>query len=152
MSICRKVLVIHGPNLNMLGQREKQVYGTSTLIDINNAMQERAKQRGMELEFLQTNHEGIMVDAIQQAQGQYNCIILNPAAFTHYSIAVRDAVAAITVPVLEVHLSNIYSREEFRQHSVIAPVARGQISGFGISSYLLAVEAAALLMGGENCV
>lgn len=149
MANCRKVLVIHGPNLNMLGQREKKVYGTSALTDINNAMQERAGQRSLSLDFLQTNHEGIMVDVIQQAQGQYNCIILNPAAFTHYSIAVRDAVAAITIPVLEVHLSNIYSREEFRHHSVIAPVAKGQIAGFGVNSYLLAVEAAALLLDGE---
>lgn len=137
-----KVLIIHGPNLNLLGQREPGIYGSTTLENINSLLYERAAELGLELSIIQTNHEGVMVDTIQQAQGEYACIIINPAAFTHYSIAVRDALAAVTIPAIEVHLSNIYRREEFRHHSVISPIAIGQISGFGSHGYLLALEAA----------
>ncbi|WP_144350384.1 type II 3-dehydroquinate dehydratase [Sporomusa termitida] len=143
-----RVLVLHGPNLNLLGKREPEVYGRTTLDDINDLLSRRAKELGIELTIIQTNHEGIMVDTIQQAHANFACIIINPAAFTHYSIAVRDALAAINVPAVEVHLSNIYRREEFRQHSVISPVAVGQIAGFGATGYLLALEAAYALIRG----
>ncbi|MEL7635352.1 MULTISPECIES: type II 3-dehydroquinate dehydratase [Sporomusa] len=145
-----KILVLHGPNLNFLGKREPDIYGATTLEDINAMLQERAEGLGLELTVIQTNHEGVMIDAIQQAQGQYACIIINPAAFTHYSIAVRDALAAVSVPAIEVHLSNIYRREEFRHHSVVSPIAVGQIAGFGANSYLLALEAAAGLLGADK--
>lgn len=145
-----KILVLHGPNLNLLGKREPEIYGSTTLEDINTMLKERAKGLGLELTVIQTNHEGVMIDAIQQAQGQYACIIINPAAFTHYSIGVRDALAAVSVPAIEVHLSNIYRREEFRHHSVVSPIAVGQIAGFGANSYLLALEAAAGLIGADK--
>lgn len=141
-----KILVIHGPNLNLLGKREPEIYGTTTLEDINSMLREKAKHLGLELTIIQTNHEGVIIDTIQQAQTMYACIIINPAAFTHYSIAVRDALAAVSVPAIEVHLSNIYQREEFRHHSVVSPVAVGQIAGFGANSYLLALEAASFLV------
>ncbi|HEY3424088.1 MAG TPA: type II 3-dehydroquinate dehydratase [Negativicutes bacterium] len=144
------VLVLHGPNLNLLGKREPNIYGTLTLDDINTSLYTRAKVLGLELTITQTNHEGIMVDAIQQAVGRYAYIILNAAAFSHYSIAVRDALAAVPVPAIEVHLSNIYAREEFRHHSVISAVVHGQISGFGATSYLLALEAAATSINGQH--
>lgn len=144
----KKVLVLHGPNLNLLGRREPEIYGSHTLSDINSAMEERGRRLGLLLNFYQTNHEGALIDAIQQAEGLYECIIINPAAYSHYSIAIRDALAAVSVPAIEVHLSNIHSREEFRRHSVISPVVHGQISGFGMNSYLLAVEAAAQVIGG----
>ncbi|HWR44916.1 type II 3-dehydroquinate dehydratase [Sporomusa sp.] len=147
MAACTgKVLVIHGPNLNLLGKREPEIYGATTLDDINTLLNERASQLGLELSIVQTNHEGVMVDTIQQAQDNFACIIINPAAFTHYSIAVRDALAAVNVPAIEVHLSNIYRREEFRHHSVISPIAVGQIAGFGANGYLLALEAASCLI------
>lgn len=145
------ILVLHGPNLNLLGKREPEIYGKLTLEDINNQINERAKKIGVHVDFLQTNYEGKLVDAIQQSVGKYQCMIINPAAFTHYSIAVRDALAAVSVPAIEVHLSNIYRREEFRHHSVTAPVCHGQISGFGAHGYLLALEAAyALINGGDK--
>lgn len=136
-----KVLVIHGPNLNMLGERETNVYGEKTLEDINKEMRKKADELKINVEIIQSNEEGTIVEAIQKAQALYDSVIINPGAFTHYSIAIRDAIAAVSVPVIEVHLSNIYAREEFRQKSVIAPVAKGQISGFGEDSYLLALEA-----------
>lgn len=136
----KKVLVLHGPNLNLLGKREPEIYGSTTLEDINGVLVERAKEKGLFIEFLQTNHEGVLVDAIQHANGVYDYIILNAAAFTHYSIAIRDAIAAIDTPTIEVHLSNIHKREEFRHQSVIAPVVVGQICGFGIESYIAALE------------
>jgi 3-dehydroquinate dehydratase II len=142
ITIDKKILVIHGPNLNLLGKREPGVYGNLTLADLNALLAKQAAELGVELEFFQTNHEGAMVDTIQSAEGRFGCIIINPAAFTHYSIAVRDALAAISVPAIEVHLSNIYAREEFRHHSVTAAVAIGQISGFGAQGYLLALQAA----------
>lgn len=135
-----KILVLHGPNLNLLGQREPEIYGSITLDDINRKMTARGEAAGIRLDFLQSNHEGVLVDAIQGAQQKYAFIILNAAAFTHYSIALRDAIAAVDVPVVEVHLSNIHRREEFRRRSVIAPVAMGQIAGFGADSYLAALE------------
>ncbi|MDF2572697.1 MAG: yqhS [Sporomusa sp.] len=141
-----KVLVIHGPNLNLLGKREPATYGVTTLEDINTMLNQRAGQLGLQLTIVQTNHEGIMIDTIQEAQDKFSCIIINPAAFTHYSVAVRDALAAISVPAIEVHMSNIYRREEFRHHSVVSPVAVGQIAGFGANSYLLALEAASCLL------
>ena len=135
----KKILVIHGPNLNLLGTREPEVYGRLTLAEINDRIKRRAKKSGMEAETFQSNFEGAIVEAIQKAAGTYDYIILNAAAYTHYSIAIRDAIAAVAVPVIEVHLSNIYSREDFRSHSVLAPVVRGQISGFGAGSYIAAL-------------
>lgn len=135
------ILVIHGPNLNLLGMREPEIYGHTTLEDINALLKKRATEAEASIDFLQSNHEGVLVDAIQKATDQYDYIILNAGAFTHYSIAIRDAIAAIKPPVIEVHLSNIYQREEFRHNSVIAPVALGQISGLGAGSYLAALEA-----------
>ena len=135
-----KILVLHGPNLNLLGQREPEIYGSITLNDINRKMTAQGEAAGVRLDFLQSNHEGVLVDAIQGAQQKYAFIILNAAAFTHYSIALRDAIAAVDVPVVEVHLSNIHRREEFRRRSVIAPVVMGQIAGFGADCYLAALE------------
>jgi 3-dehydroquinate dehydratase-2 len=144
------ILVLHGPNLNMLGKREPEVYGKITLDEINGHIMEMAKKIGAHVDIRQTNHEGVLVDAIQQAAEKYQCIIINPAAFTHYSIAIRDAIAAVAIPTIEVHLSNIYRREDFRHTSVTAPVCYGQISGFGAEGYLLAFEAAVrLISGGE---
>lgn len=136
-----RILVLHGPNLNLLGTREPEIYGYTTLDDINTMIAARAAEAGIETAFYQSNHEGDLVDAIQQANHKFDFIIFNAAAFTHYSIAIRDAIAAIDVPVIEVHLSNIHQREEFRHTSVLAPVAMGQICGFGVESYLAALEA-----------
>lgn len=138
-----KILVLHGPNLNLLGKREPGIYGSQTLEDINALLKERAESAHLSIDFLQSNHEGVLVDAIQSANEQgYDFILLNAAAFTHYSIAIRDAIAAIAVPVIEIHLSNVHKREEFRHHSVIAPVVMGQIAGFGADSYMAALEVA----------
>lgn len=136
-----KVLVLHGPNLNLLGSREPEIYGYTTLADINRMMAARAQEAGIAIDFFQSNHEGALVDAIQEARGRYDFIIFNAAAYTHYSIALRDAIAAVKVPVIEVHLSNIHQREEFRHTSVLAPVALGQVCGLGVDSYLAALEA-----------
>jgi len=137
----KKVLVLHGPNLNLLGRREPEIYGSQTLDDINELLRRRAAEAQIQLDFFQTNHEGMLVDAIQVAPASaYDWIILNAAAFTHYSIAIRDALAAVEVPAIEVHLSNIHKREEFRHHSVLAPVVMGQICGFGEDSYMAALE------------
>jgi 3-dehydroquinate dehydratase-2 len=144
------ILVIHGPNLNLLGKREPNIYGKLTLDEINANIRGKANNLGIAVEFVQSNHEGYIVDAIQQAEGNHKGIIINAAAFTHYSIAIRDALAAISVPAIEVHLSNIYKREEFRHHSVISSVVYGQISGFGSDSYLLALEAVARLIGNKR--
>lgn len=136
-----RILVLHGPNLNLLGTREPEIYGSTTLDDINEMIAERAAEAGIETAFYQSNHEGDLVDAIQRANHKFDFIIFNAAAFTHYSIAIRDAIAAIDVPVIEVHISNIHQREEFRHTSVLAPVAMGQICGLGVESYLAALEA-----------
>ena len=141
----KKILVLHGPNLNLLGAREKDIYGTTSLEAINAELLTRAKALGIELEIIQSNHEGEMVTAIQAAMAKKDAIIVNPAAYTHTSVAIRDAIAACNVPTIEVHLSNIYKREEFRHHSMVAPVALAQISGFGPLSYYLALQAASEL-------
>ena len=136
------ILVIHGPNLNLLGQREKDIYGQTTLDEINAATMEFSKQHEMKLNIVQSNHEGEIVDMIGKVKdGQISAILINPAAYTHTSVAIRDAIAAVNMPTVEVHLSNIYSREDFRQTSLIAPVSHGQISGFGVNSYLLGLQA-----------
>lgn len=138
----KKILVINGPNLNLLGEREPDVYGDLTLKGINDSMQKLAKELGVEIDFYQSNHEGDIVDKFGTAKKKYAAVIINPAAYTHTSVAIRDAVAACSLPVVEVHISNIYAREEFRHKSLIAPVAVGQIAGFGETSYLLALQAA----------
>lgn len=135
-----KILVINGPNLNLLGKREPEIYGAETLDGVNSSLQDAALAIKAALEFFQSNSEGELVDAIQGAAGIFDGIIINPAAYTHTSIAIRDAIAAVALPTVEVHLSNIYSREEFRHNSFIAPVAIGQISGFGSAGYKLALE------------
>ncbi len=146
MATKTKILVIHGPNLNLLGEREKNVYGDLGLKDINSKILEKAKALRLEVDFFQSNSEGEIVTSIQEARKQFAAIIINPAAYTHTSVAIRDAIAAVSIPVVEVHLSNIYQREEFRHHSLVAPVVKGQISGFGWRSYLLAVEAISFLL------
>jgi 3-dehydroquinate dehydratase II len=137
-----KILVLHGPNLNLLGTREPGVYGRTTLAQVDAMLRDHARRGGHRVECRQSNHEGELVDWLQAAQREgFAGIVFNPGAFTHYSFALRDAVAAIALPVVEVHLSNVHGREEFRRHSVIAAVARGQISGFGPRSYLLGFDA-----------
>ncbi|MCG2715083.1 MAG: type II 3-dehydroquinate dehydratase [Candidatus Marinimicrobia bacterium] len=131
--------IIHGPNLNLLGKRKPEVYGKLTLNEINRKIRDFAESKGVSVDIIQSNHEGDIIDAIQKSGG-YSGIILNPGGFTHSSVAIRDAVEAIDVPVIEVHLSNIYSREPFRRKSLIAPVCVGQISGLGYHGYILALE------------
>ena len=142
-----KILVLNGPNLNLLGTREPEIYGSLTLADIHERLRQRANEADLDIEFMQSNHEGVLVDAIQRARRTVDYIILNAGAFTHYSIALRDAIAAVNVPVIEVHLSNIHQREEFRHKSVIAPVVLGQIAGFGAESYMAALEIIIWRMG-----
>ena len=137
-----RILFLNGPNLNLLGQREPEVYGRTTLADIEAKVHERAKKLGVTVEFRQSNQEGDLVAWIQQAKGAFDAIVLNAAAYTHTSVALRDAISAVGVPTIEIHLSNVHAREEFRHKSLIAPVCRGQIVGFGANSYVLAVEAA----------
>lgn len=138
----KKILVIHGPNLNLLGQREQSIYGQTTLEEINRQLKALADTNQVELQFHQSNHEGDIVDQIGRAKKEgYSAILINPAAYTHTSVAIRDAVLAVGLPTVEVHLSNIYAREDFRHKSLVAPVAHGQISGFGVHSYLLGLQA-----------
>ncbi len=143
-----RVLFLNGPNLNLLGQREPEVYGRMTLADIEARVREAAaKKQGVEVEFRQSNGEGQLVDWIQQARGVFDTIVLNAGAYTHTSIALRDAIVAAGVPTIEIHLSNVHAREEFRHRSMVAPACRGVIAGFGAASYLLGLEAAIVNTG-----
>lgn len=135
------VLIVHGPNLNLLGQREPGIYGSVTLAEINSLLEAEAKNAQAKVSAVQSNHEGVLVDAIHAARGEHQGILINAGAYTHTSVAIRDAIAAVNIPTVEVHLSNIYQREAFRHHSYIAPVAIGQISGFGAESYRLGLQA-----------
>jgi 3-dehydroquinate dehydratase-2 len=137
-----KILFLNGPNLNLLGQREPEIYGHTTLADIEAKVRERAAELKVEIDFRQSNLEGELVGWIQQAKEVFDVIVINAAAYTHTSIALRDAIAAAGVPTIEIHLSNVHAREEFRHKSLIAPVCRGQITGFGQKSYVLGLEAA----------
>jgi 3-dehydroquinate dehydratase II len=142
----RTILVIHGPNLSMLGKREPEIYGHQTLDEINERLKIRAGELGLHIETLQTNHEGEILDQIQQAEEGFDGLLINPAAYTHTSIAIRDALAMLTIPVVEIHLSNIYKRESFRHTSLISSIVRAQISGFGPQGYLLALEGLAKML------
>lgn len=137
-----RILVLHGPNLNLLGLREPEIYGSMTLSDLEAEIRRAAEARGVEVQFFQSNQEGILIDHLHQARGWADVVLLNAGGLTHTSISLRDAVVGIGIPVIEIHLSNIYARETFRRRSLIAPVAVGQVSGFGPLSYLLGLEAA----------
>ncbi len=141
MKASKKVLVLLGPNLNLTGLREKSIYGTETAETINQEIRRTAEQKGYECEIFQSNHEGMLIDKLHEARETASAVIINAGALTHYSYALRDAIAAVRLPCIEVHMSNIHGREEFRNNSVIAPVCVGQIAGFGKTSYLLALEA-----------
>ncbi|MDP8213978.1 MAG: type II 3-dehydroquinate dehydratase [Candidatus Euphemobacter frigidus] len=143
-----RILVIHGPNLQLLGDREPEMYGRATLEQINEKLRKEADRLGVELRIVQSNHEGEIVDVIGEASRTADAILINPAAYTHTSVAIRDALAAVSIPAVEVHLSNIYCREDFRRHSLIAPVVAGQVSGFGLESYLLGLRAVIGLVRG----
>src|SRR5277367_3214292 len=136
------ILVIHGPNLNLLGEREPEVYGRTRLSDIDKELKNLGRELEMKVETFQSNSEGGIVDRIQQARGRCDVLLINPGAYTHTSVAIRDAIAAVNIPVIEVHLSNVYRREPFRHHSTIADIAHGRIMGFGAESYSLALRAA----------
>jgi 3-dehydroquinate dehydratase-2 len=135
-----RVLVVHGPNLNLLGSREPAIYGSTTLEEINARLSTVAKEAAAEVEFFQSNHEGALIDRVQEAPAFFDGILINPGAYTHTSVALRDALAATALPVVEVHLSNVHAREEFRRHSFVSPIAAGVICGFGARSYLLGLE------------
>lgn len=135
-----RLLIVHGPNLNLLGTREPEIYGSDTLEDVNELCRSTAARYGLEIETVQSNHEGVLVDAIQAARGVVDGIVINPAAYTHTSVAIADALAAVDLPVVEVHLSNVHAREEFRKHSYVSPLASAVIAGAGITGYRFAVE------------
>jgi 3-dehydroquinate dehydratase II len=141
----KKIKIIHGPNLNLLGQREPELYGKATLESINHNLELLAESLGVRISFFQSNHEGDLVEAIQQAASECDAIVINPAAYTHTSVAIRDALSAVDVPAVEVHLSNIYKREDFRKNSLTSPVVSGQICGLGEESYYLGLRAAVSL-------
>lgn len=141
-----KILVIHGPNLGLLGKRQPKIYGKFSLDEIDKLLRQLARKEKVGIESLQSNHEGEIVDAIGSAKNNFDALLINPAAYTHTSVAIRDAIEAVKLPTVEVHLSNIYAREEFRRTSLIAPVAAGQVCGFGINSYLLGLQAAIRLI------
>ena len=142
----KKILVLHGPNLNLLGQRETDIYGQETLDEINKKIKKEAQKEKVSVNFFQSNHEGELVSQIQEAGKQYGAIVMNAAGYTHTSVAIRDAIAAVKIPVIEVHLSNIYSREEFRHQSLLSPVVRGGVFGFCSESYLLGLTGAIRLL------
>jgi 3-dehydroquinate dehydratase II len=146
-----KVLVLHGPNLNLLGEREPSVYGAMTLAEIDRRLQALARAEGASVDTFQSNHEGAIIDRLHASRVRYDAIVINPGALTHYSFALRDAIASIPLPVIEVHLSNVHARDAFRHTSVVSPVVKGQIAGFGVHSYLLGLRAAlALVAQGES--
>lgn len=144
-----KILVINGPNLNLLGKRESDIYGSRTLEDISESLIKLAAKLDVSVVIKQSNHEGEIVDLIQNSK-EYAALVINPAAYTHTSVAIRDAIAAVSIPTVEIHLSNIYKREEFRHKSLISPVAHGQISGFGPESYQLGLRAAVSIANAEK--
>jgi 3-dehydroquinate dehydratase II len=144
------VLVIHGPNLNLLGQRQPEIYGRTTLEDIDSSLKQLGRELGIKVETFQSNSEGAIVDRIQRARGRSRVLVINPAAYTHTSVAIRDAITACELPTVEVHLSNVYAREPFRHHSTIADIVVGRIMGFGAEGYLLALRAAKLLIEAEH--
>ena len=145
-----RILFLNGPNLNLLGQREPDVYGRITLAEIESSVRKRAGQLGADVEFRQSNNEGDLVTWVQQAKGSFEAIVINAAAYTHTSVALRDAIAAGGTPAIEIHLSNVHAREEFRHKSLIAPVCKGVISGFGPFSYVLGLEASINVNGGKK--
>jgi 3-dehydroquinate dehydratase-2 len=141
--MARKILVIHGPNLNLLGEREPGIYGDISFDKLNERIMEHAQKLGLECEIFQSNHEGAIVDKLHEARKEFFGVVLNAGAYTHYSYAISDAIKAIKIPCVEVHISNVFARDAFRSHSVIAPVCRGSISGFGLQSYYLGMTALA---------
>ncbi len=139
----KRILVIHGPNLNLLGEREPGIYGSDSIENLNSSIIDRAKDQGLECEIFQSNHEGAIIDKLHAARNSFDGVVINAGAYTHYSYAIRDAIAAVKIPCIEVHISNVFARDEFRSKSVIAPVCKGSISGFGFGSYFLAIQALA---------